>query len=136
MSEAPPLPTDVATSIRSSSRRAFALFRRTPALWIVPALPLLLVGALFPSSWQTELRPGFSHARAFVPGKVALLWAGLGAAVYWGTLLADRFGLMGGASSLRFPNGVSEMDRTIVQLVCLALALFVTYAAPVWLLLR
>lgn len=117
-------------------QQLFALFRRTPALWIVPALPLLLVGALFPSSWHTELRPGFSHARAFVPAKVAFMWAALGAAVYWGTLLADRFGLMGGTSSLRFPNGVGDFDSKLAYLACLALALLVTYGAPIWLLVR
>lgn len=136
MSEAPPTQTDVEPSPSSVPRQLLALFRRAPALWIVPALALLLVGAAFPSSWHTELRPGFSHARAFVPGKVAFTWAALGAVVYWGTLLADRFGLMGGTSSLRFPNGVSDLDRKIVHLACLALALLVTYGAPLWLLFR
>lgn len=136
MPEAPPTQSDVEPSPSSVPRQLLALFRRLPALWIVPAFALLLVGATFPSSWHTELRPGFSHARAFVPGKVAFTWAALGALVYWGTLLADRFGLSGGTSSLRFPNGVGDFDRKVVHLACLALALLVTYGAPLWLLFR
>ena len=136
MPEAPPTQPDVDPAPSPWPRQLLALFRRSPPLWIVPALALLLVGAAFPSSWHTELRPGFSHARAFVPGKVAFAWAALGAVVYWGTLLADRFGLTGTASSLRFPNGVGDFDRKLVHLACLALALLVTYGAPVWLLLR
>ena len=43
---------------------------------------------------------------------------------------------MGGGSSLRFPSGVGDFDRKLVYMACLALALIVTYGAPVWLLLR
>lgn len=131
----PPGETPTSTSVSTPTRQIVALFRRSPPLWVVPALALLLVGALFPSSWLTELRPGFSHARAFVPIKLAAVWTGLGAILYWGLLIADRWGLGNGAS-LRFPDGVGEFDKKLVHMVCLACALLLTYGAPLWLLAR
>lgn len=136
MPEAPPTQPDVASAPTALPQQLLALFRRSPPLWIVPAFALLLVAALFPSSWHTELRPGFSHARAFVPGKVAFGWTALGALVYWGILLGDRYGLTGGSASLRFPDGVGDFDSKIVLLACLAFALLLTYGAPIWLLFR